>query len=197
MMFRPWWTRPPHKYLNYTPRQEDWLYRSPYFVFKAIRLLFDEWPELAGKVELHFAGHKPEWFDEQVAEFGLQQKVICHGFIPQREILGFEDSCDALLVTSSKVVGGRSYSIAGKTLQYFERRKPILAFVTEGAQRDLLEKSGLAVICDPDKPTEAARKVRSLVAGEAVLSANVDFLRGLHRSPLAGQLAKVLRSVVG
>jgi hypothetical protein len=98
------------------------------------------------------------------------------------------------LITSSKVVGGRDYSIAGKTFEYFATGRPILGFVTEGAQRDILEESGVAVTCDPDNPGEAAQKIQNLIDGKIQFHPNVPFLRSLHRRELCRTLAEVMNS---
>ena len=192
-MLWPWWRKRAHRKLQYAPRQEDWLYRSPYFFFRAVRLMLDAKPELRGRLRIQFVGDKPSWVDAQVDEYGLRDVVEFRGRLPRHEALAFQQRCDSLLITSSKVIGGRDYSIAGKTFEYFAAGRPILGFVTEGAQRDILEESGVAVICDPDKAEDAAQKIQDLIDGRIQFRPNVRFLRSLHRRELCGALAEVIK----
>lgn len=194
-MFTPWWRKRGHHMLQYVPRREDWLYRTPYYFFGALRALLDRRPDLAGRVSVRFAGGKPDWMDAMVARFGLEGLVECIGRIPLAESLRFQASCDALLLTSSKVIGGQDYSIAGKTFEYLSMRKPIIGFVAEGAQRRLLLKSGVAVVCDPDDPAGAAVQLEDLLAGHWRPAPNREFLASLHRREQTSRLAGIVHAV--
>lgn len=196
-MMTPWWRKRPDRVFEYAPRREDWLYRSPYFFFRAVRRLFDGNPEFKTVLRVRFAGHKPDWIDGQVREFGLQDNVEFLGFLDHQRVLDFQASCDALLVTSSKVIGGRDYSIAGKTFEYFRCRKPIVGFVTEGAQRDELVRSEMAVTCEPDDPEASAVTLADLIRGRVVFRPCAPFLMRRHRRYLTRQLADVLHQVAG
>jgi len=43
LMFKSWKEKKLHRKLQYTPRKEDWLYRSPYFLFKTLGFLFKQY----------------------------------------------------------------------------------------------------------------------------------------------------------
>ena len=131
-VMEPWWRKSPAHWLQYTPRREDWLYRSPYFFFRAVRRLLDWRPELEGRLRLKFAGDVEDWFAAQVAEFRLQAVVEHVGRLSHEACLAFEARCDALLVTSVKVPASRDYCIAGKTFEYLTMGRPILGIVTAG-----------------------------------------------------------------
>ena len=192
-MMQPWWSKRPNRMIQYAPRQEDWLYRSPYFFFRAVARLLADRPEIQSRLLIRFAGSKPDWIDAQVAEFGLGGMVEFLGYLDHPKVIAFQRECDCLLATSSKVIGGQDYSIAGKTFEYFGLRKPILGFVTEGAQKDILAASGMAVICDPDNVEDSAKKLGDLISGKIRLEPNAAFLKTLHRRELTRQLADVLR----
>jgi len=194
-MMQPWWRKRLNRMIQYAPRQEDWLYRSPYFFFQAVAHLLERQPACRERLRIRFAGQKPDWMDAQVKQFKLEGLVEFVGILEHREALKFQSECDALLVTSSKVIGGQDYSIAGKTFEYFSMKKPIIGFVAEGAQKDLLAASGMALICDPDAPDTAAEQLGDLVAGRFEPKPNVNFLNQLHRRELTRQLAEVIQSV--
>lgn len=195
-MMRPWWGKSSYRMLQYVPRKEDWLYRSPYFFFRAVAALLARHPECRERLRIRFAGNKPEWIDAQVNQFGLSDVVEFVGHLDHPEVVKFQQECDALLITSSRVVGGKDYSIASKTFEYFAMRKPILSFSAEGAQKDLLAFSGMAVACDPDAQEESAEKLFDLINGRIQLAPNVPFLQKLHRRELTRQLAEEIRALV-
>jgi glycosyltransferase involved in cell wall biosynthesis len=131
-----------------------------------------------------------------VDSFGLENQVNLIGEISHQESLSFQESCDALLITSARQMGGRDYSIAGKTFEYLQMQRPIVAFVCEGAQKDLLKNGGTALICDPDHTEESVQQLTSLFNGRINLHPNGDFLQGLSRQVLTEQLANIIRSQV-
>ena len=193
----PWWQRAPHRWLQYAPRREDWLYRSPFFFFRALRQLLGERPDLRSLVKVRFVGDTPAWLRAQVEEFGLTDVVEHLGRMSHRACLEFQASCDALLATSAKVIGGRDYCIAGKTFEYVASQVPIIAFVTEGEQRDFLMASGLALVCDADEPEAGARGLADLIEGRFLPAPNLPFLHRFHRRETARQMAELVRQVAG
>jgi hypothetical protein len=165
MIFDHWWKKPPYQWFQYAPKKEDWLYRSPYFFFKALSSFSKVNPELTDLIRVEFIGAKPEWLVDMVKEFGLEQVVMLKGFLPHKESLAFQQECDVLLGTSHKVIDGKVYCIAGKSFEYIYMQKPIIAFVKEGAQKKIFEESGLSIICDSDCVEENVGILKSLVTG--------------------------------
>ncbi len=150
-MLQPWWRKRGHRILQYIPHKQDWLYRSPYFFFKAIQQLNISDPGLGKKMKIRFAGKIHEWLKDMIASFGLENQVDLMGVVSHTESLSLQESCDALLITSAKQIGGRDYSIAGKTFEYLQMQKPVIAFVSDGAQKRFTEKEeAQLLICDPD-----------------------------------------------
>jgi len=194
-MMKPWWKKPPHRMLQFSPRREDWLYRSPYFFFRAVAALLARRPELRDRIVIRFAGRKPDWLDAQVAEFGLTGMVESVGHLEHRKCLEFQEQCDCLLITSEKIPGSIGYAISLKTFEYFTARKPILAIVAEGSQQEILAKSGMAVLCDPDASEETAAAIEELVEGRVELLPDATFLATLHRRELTRALADVFHAL--
>lgn len=190
-MMQSWWRKKPHRMLQFSPRREDWLYRSPYFFFRAVARLLEKRPELRSSLKIRFAGRKPEWIDAQISEFGLTDRVELVGHLDHKSCLEFQSCCDALLMTSAKVSGGLDYCISSKTFEYFMARKPILGLITEGTQKEILQKSGMAVLCDPDDAQSAAAEIGRLMDGQVSLTPDVAFLKTLHRRELTRSLAEV------
>ncbi|MDH7463666.1 glycosyltransferase [Chitinophagaceae bacterium 26-R-25] len=194
-VFKPWWKKRGHRMLQYVPDKQDWLYRSPYFFFKALQELFTLYPEWRKKIKVKFVGKVPGWLNSMIEEFSLQENIELLGLMSHKDALAFQRSVDALLITSAKRLQKPDYSIAGKTFEYFQMQKPILGFVCEGSQKEILEASGTTLICDPDNAAESARKIVGLFNDEIHLQPDIPFLEGLHRKVLTKKLADVINSV--
>ncbi len=192
-MLKPWWKKRGHRILQYIPQKQDWLYRSPYFFFVALQYLKKLDPVSAGRIEVKFVGKTNPWLEEMIAEAELQDQVHLCGVKPHSEALNFQKGCDMLLITSAKRIGGNDYSIAGKTYEYIQAQKPILAFVSAGAQKDLLEQTGMALICDPDQAEDSARKMIRLMKGELMLEPQTGFNESLSRYALTGKLSEIIK----
>lgn len=177
------------KKLSFRPNIQNWLYRTPYFFFKALSDLIKHNPKYNDLIELHFAGRKEDWLYEMVNEFELNEVFYHHGEVSHVESLALQNESDFLLLTSSKILNGKDYSIAGKTFEYFTQQKPILAFVAESAQKDILEESGLALIFDPDHERNA-EKLGELFSKGFDLNPDIDFLKSLHRKNLTKKLSE-------
>ncbi len=195
-MLNPWWKKSYHRIFQYMPDKQDWLYRTPHFFFKAIRNLLDQYPEYTSRIRIRFAGKSNPWLNEMIKSFNLVEQVELLGSISHKESIAFQETCDLLLITSSKRVGLADYSIAGKTFEYFKMQKPILAFVCEGSQKEILEESGMALICDPDSTESNVVFIKDLFEGRIKLKPDYEFLSGLTRQKLTGQLAEVISSVI-
>ena len=82
-----------------------------------------------------------------------------------------------------------------KVFDYIGQKKPILGFVTEGIQKEFLENSGLAVICDPDDTQGSAEKLHSLFTQGKTFIPNHEYLGQFNRFELAKKLAGVIEEL--
>lgn len=192
-----WWQRKGLKKLYFVDRNriEDWTYRSPYFFFRALKHLFEIAPELKSKIEFHYAGNQPEWLIEQLKEFNLLDNYKYRGYLNNQDIQDFHLSCDAYLMTSVKVIGGKDYCIASKTFSYLEGGRPILGFVTQGEQQDTLNSTGMSIIFDPDDYEDSARKLKNFLLEPHIFefdnSVNENYLRINHSK----ELKRIIQSI--
>ncbi len=199
-MLRPAWRRPPQQWLFYTPRREDWRYRSPYYFLRGLRRFVDRCPEAANRVRVEFAGVVPGWLPDMLDETGTRELVILHGPVSHARSLQLQLEADAVLLTSAKVLGGRDYSIAGKLFEYFGLRRPILAVVTDGAMRDLIDQSGLGLVADPDDPDAIATQIERVVRTQddgLHMPVNDAYLQQFDRRSTLSVMATALRRAAG
>lgn len=192
LIFTPWYKKRGHRILQFIPRKEDWLYRSPFFVFKAISELITKNPEYKNKVILRFAGKKEAWFDEMVKKLKLGEIVEHVGWLSHAESIEFQNNCDWLLLTSAKVINGSDYSIAGKTFEYIKLQKPILGFVCNGAQKDLLESTGIAKTFNPDEIESNSEMLLKLFSEKIYLTPNEEFISSFTSENQTKRLASIL-----
>ncbi|MBK6267013.1 glycosyltransferase [Marivirga sp. S37H4] len=169
---KKWYQKKWYQILQYLPRLEDWSYRSPLYFFKTLELLISKYPKLASNIEVVFAGQKPDWFERMVADHNLQKHVNHLGFINKKEVQLLLKDANYLLITSSKIPNGKEYSVAGKTFEYIAYQKPILAFVNEGEQKEVLKKTQIAHIFNPDEIVENVVRLKSIMENEINLDIN-------------------------
>lgn len=194
-MLDPWWRRKPTRWTHFSPRKEDWLYRSPYFFFRALVKLFQQKPVLRKRIRVRFVGAHPQWLREQVVEFKLQDVVEFLGYLSHQDCLAFQASCDCLLITSAKVIGGEDYCISSKTFEYIGTGKPVLAVVAPGAQRDFLVSCGMAQVCDPDDSAATAVEIEKLILGQIKLQPDRRYLAGFHGRAISHSIADLLHKI--
>ncbi len=196
LLERPWYKKKPYQWFQYIPRFEDWRYRSPLFLFQLLNQFKKKCPNLYSKIQLEFAGQKPDWFDQMAEENGVADIVRHIGPLSQEQSIEFQASCDWLLLTSAKVPSGKDYSIAGKTFEYLSLRKPIIALLCEGAQKELLQESGMAAIIDPDKLDCGIEVLKHIVGGQYSLQPNAEFIGGFRMEYLSEKFVEIIKRIV-
>ena len=192
----PWYKKKPHRWLHYYATRQRWIYRTPYFFFRAWARLRETNPELGDRLEFHYVGHLPEWLPEMAEAFGLAQLCTWHGLKPKQETQGILEGSDALLSTSIKVLDGEDYCLASKTFDYIAAGKPVLGFVCPGMQRDFLAGSSISVLFDPEDTEGSARKLGALVKNGVTLKVDLGYLETYSSLSTTCQLAEIVRQVI-
>jgi len=196
-MFRKWWQRKGHRMLQYTPVKEDWLYRSPYFFFRTMALLFEKHPEWRSKLFFHYIGETPDWLMEMAEETKVENNVVLHGFQTLARTLELQQSFDLLLATSEKVIGNDHYCLPSKLFTYLRSGKPLLGFVTRGVQHDFIEKSRLGVICDPDDLIAASGMIEEMISKGYTAGLDLSFLSQFANPVAIKDLTALIAEVAG
>lgn len=192
-IYRKWWEKSPHKWFQYIPVKEDWLYRSPYFFFKTLHACFKYNPSLKEIVRLDFVGKEPEWLLDMLEEFNLKSIYRSHGFVSNGQALKIQEDFDAFLATSAKIDGKEDYSFGSKNFEYIQFKKPIIGFTPIGVLREFLQKSGLGIIFDPDDIQSSVKKLEELINDKIFVEPNHQFLMKFHRKSLAEKLLSILK----
>ena len=194
--YRPLWRRRPDQWLQYRFRREDWLYRSPYYFLRGLARFRQRRPDLLNRIRVTFLGQIPKWLPTMLAATGTTDLVALPGPKPHAESLRVVGESAAALLTSAKIEGGKDYSIAGKLYEYFAARVPIMAVLTAGAMRDLVERSGLGLFADPNDADSVADVLERIANAEdprQLVMPNEPFIRGFSRPTLGAAMATCLR----
>ena len=122
---------------------------TPKYLLKAFKELSKKRPEITENIELHFIGHFRKENQKLVKKLKLFENVIVHGYLNHDEVMRYLISVDLLWVMLGNGTNMDMVS-AGKLLEYFGTRKPIIATVPEGASKTAAEKYGASFITKPD-----------------------------------------------
>jgi glycosyltransferase involved in cell wall biosynthesis len=164
------------------------------YFFRCLAELFRLEPRRREQITVRIAGRQPDAIRQMADDLGIADRVEWVGFLKKAEIIRFYEGCDYLLSTSVKVEGGEDYCVGGKTYEYFAAAKPILGFVARGAQREVLEGSGLSEIFDPDQTNENAVRLASLLdLPEKIYQPDAAFLSQFDPSVTVRSVAEVLQ----
>jgi glycosyltransferase involved in cell wall biosynthesis len=137
-------------------------------------------------------GIVPDWLPQMINELGLENNFLAHGFKPYLEVMQTAAELDFLLATSEKNFKGPHYCLPSKIFDYLEFRKPVLAFVTEGSQKEFFRNSGNGIIFNPDNIAENVMELIRIFNSPLNLKLNNDFLSNYHRYKITGQLAQLI-----
>jgi glycosyltransferase involved in cell wall biosynthesis len=174
----------------------NFLTRSHVYLLEALGRLE---AELRRPVELHLVGSLTAADEAALADAPVA--VRRHGFLPHAETVALIRSADLLFLPLHDVGEGRRVSIVPcKTYEYLASGKPILAAVPDGDARDLLGRSGTALISRPSDvdglARALARELRRWRARIAAPQANAKVAEAFEYSVLTANLAAVYDDVL-
>lgn len=153
------WRGRVRRFVGGTTPGVDFLPRSHAYLLKAVAEAIRRRPELDGVVEVHLAG---VFTSEDRAVGSRYPFVRLHEFLPHDETIALIRSADLLFLPLYDLPPGRRAGIVPhKTYEYIGSRRPILAAVPDGDARDLLARSGSAVLC---RPADTGRMADLLIA---------------------------------
>lgn len=178
--------------LFYGSRKPDWLLES-------VKLAGSRNKELMKEIQLQFQGGLDQGHWKVINRLGLTNSVVDFGYTKHQQAVQNLVNADLLFLT----LGDRDYIDAvtpGKLFEYFGSRKPILAYVPEGATTDLLKRYKAAKwnsIKDVEKGALAIEEFYKLWKKGDLPSGNHDFAEKFERRFTAQQLVRSLNQICG
>ena len=127
-----------------------------------------------------------------IDQFNLKESVKIHGFVPYVESVSIQRKFDLLLATSEKVIGGEHYSLPSKIFDSIGLNIPILGFVTEGIQMEFIKRSGLGLICSPDRLDESVSILSELLKFGKQFRLDKDYIESFHRRRITERLVAII-----
>ena len=170
----------------------DILTRSDVYLLEAVRRVRERRPDL--DIEVHLAG-----LDTAPGDIPF---VRPRGYLPHPEMVALLRSADLLFLPMHDLPAGtRARIVPGKTYEYLAAGRPILAAVPDGDARDLLARSGGALLCRPADVEAMAAAIAAQAerrrAGDTGPVPDPALLRAFERRALTGELADLLDRVGG
>ena len=128
-------------------------------IVRAVQLLSQQAPELAARLDLHFAGRRTGPQDELLNQLvGLPCRVIRQPYVAHDEAVRLMQSSDGLcLLLADLPDAGRV--VPGKLFEYMAVRKPIFAVTPPGEAADLLRDFPLGYVYSPNDVAGLARRL--------------------------------------
>ncbi len=171
--------------------------RSPKPLLQAAKEAISEVPELAGCLELNFAGVLQKEYKKYIKKMKLEGNVVELGYLPHLDSVARLMASDVLWMTLSE-----DFSAPGKLYEYFGTRKPILGLVPKNSYTEkMLLDYGNVKLADPDDV--AAIKKRLIEYFELwkqwklPVAGDMEFLKKFDRQFLSKELALQLTFMSG
>jgi len=193
---------PLRKVVFYADRSSDLSTHSPLYLFRAVRALLDERPELREAVRITFAGKFSAKNAALVKELKLEDVVSVKGYLPHAESIQLLADSDVLFFAlPTPLDGGRSHMHAGKLFEYLAAEKPILAAIPHGDAKDLIESARAGWCVEPRDVDGMKSLLEQLIeekqkAQALTVHPNREYIAQYDRRALTGKLAALLDTLL-
>ena len=147
-------------------------------------------PGLAGRVRFVLAGPHDAALTHLVEARGLGGLVTFAGILPHAEARALQRAADRLLFVRNEGPGYEAM-VPGKTYEYLDARRPVVALVAPSEAANLLRESG-AVVVGPEEGEAALDALLAEAAPRPDEAAIARILGPRSRRALAGELAGIL-----
>ncbi|RMD50970.1 MAG: glycosyltransferase [Ignavibacteria bacterium] len=164
---------------------------TPKYLLYAFKELLNENPNLASRIELHFAGHFRKENLKLVKKLNLEEYVFIHGYLEHTESIRLIISSDVLWFTLRKF--GMENVAPGKLYEYIGARKPIFGSVSKGISRTVLEEykaSFISEVDDVEGIKTQLKKITTQFINNKLPLPDEEFVREFDRKYLTEKLTK-------
>jgi hypothetical protein len=109
-----------------------------------------------------------------IEEFNLNSNVRLHGVLTYAATQELEGEFDYLLTTSERGIDANHFCLPSKLFNYVKSKKPILAFVTNGPQREFIDKTNSGIILDPLDILQSTKRFSKIMLDGCRLKTNKE-----------------------
>ena len=169
-----------------------WEDRVPDYFLQALHDLFQEKPQLRGRIEAWFIGSFREENLKLVQKLGLQDTVTILSYMPHQECVNHLMASDILWMIVGDDVGS-----PGKVYEYIGAGKPILGCVPDGFLKNTILEAGGTVV-RPDDVAGIRRAIENffdLFEKRQLKGPSPVVMEKHSRVAITGSLVKVFESL--
>ncbi len=177
--------------------------RTPWHLLQAASTLSDRCPDFDREVRFRFIGHVDAPLERCIERSGIASKVSLDGYLPHDETVQALCLAGALFLPGAGLPDElEDLIVPGKTYEYIASGRPILAAISRGDGRRLLETVGGAYICDPCNQESIADQLKQLHQDwrngllEGVRTRDMSIVDRYERANLAANLSTFLESII-
>lgn len=168
--------------------------------FRALRELLDEDEEMRSRLKVNFIGTKRGKYDDYIKRNQLDTHVRYIAYVPHATSLQYLAESDVLFLCQIPVYESASTKLSGKLFEYLYMRKPILALTLPGLTSEILSRSGLGIVVDPNDWQEIKKALRDLYlqyrGEQGSMAADEAYIGGFDRTQQTRCLARLFDHVV-
>jgi glycosyltransferase involved in cell wall biosynthesis len=169
--------------------------------FSAVRELSDEDEGIRARLRINFIGTRRGKYDELIREQQLTAIVRYVGYVPHLVSLRYLAESSVLFLCQIPVYESAASKLSGKLFEYLYMRKPVLALTLPGLTADILSRSGLGIVVDPNDRPGIKKALRELYLawrdGHAPPTADEAYIGEFDRTRQAGRLAAIFDRLAG
>jgi glycosyltransferase involved in cell wall biosynthesis len=169
--------------------------------FRAVRELLDEDDDIRSHLRVNFVGTKQGKYNEYIRQHQLDSHVRYIAYVPHAISLQYLAESDVLFLCQIPVYESASTKLSGKLFEYLYMRKPVLALTLPGLTAEILSRSGLGVVVDPNDQLGIRQAIRTLYrqhkAKQAHPIADEAYLDGFNRISQTQDLSRIFNQLVG
>jgi hypothetical protein len=173
-------------------------YITPKYFLHAFKKLTIERPDIAANIELHFAGFLRNENRKLIRKLELQEFIKEFGYLDHHAAILKVMACDIMWLMVGKGRNADTIS-SGKLYEYFGTKKPIMAFLPDGALKTAAQEYKASFIAEPDD-IEAIKNmfitVYDLYKKNNLPVPDTDFIEKHRRDYLTEQLTKQFQFLV-
>jgi glycosyltransferase involved in cell wall biosynthesis len=131
-------------------------------LLSAVRDLVDENEGIRARLRVNFIGTRRGKYDDFIREHRLDANVRYVGYVPHQVSLRYLAESNVLFLCQIPVYESAAAKLSGKLFEYLYMRKPILALTIPGLTADILARSGLGTVVDPNDQAGIRKAIREL-----------------------------------
>jgi glycosyltransferase involved in cell wall biosynthesis len=169
--------------------------------FRTLRELLDEDAATWARLRVNFVGTKRGKYDDYLKQCQLDSHVRYIGYVPHATSLQYLAESDVLFLCQIPVYESASTKLSGKLFEYLHMRKPILALTLPGLTADILSRSGLGTVVNPNDRVGIKQALRELYRqhklGQTPVVPDDAYIESFNRMHQTQRLSRIFARLTG